>query len=80
MPHPTAPPARDRTVDELEDFGVVWIRGIQPIGDQWYNGTWLPWYNQTAANPRKSRRKCCRVQEIVKVITYHRVGDMSNRK
>jgi len=53
---PTRPPHQQGTelVDELEDLRLCFFEDIQPIGDQRYNGTWLPWYNQTAANPRKS--------------------------
>ena len=39
LPHPTAPPARDGTVvDELEDLRLRESEGIQPIGDQRYDG------------------------------------------
>ena len=44
LPHPTAPlllftpPARDGTVDEVEDLRLCESEGIQPIGDQRYDG------------------------------------------
>ena len=38
LPHPTAPPARDGTVDDSRTLELYESEGIQPIGDQRYDG------------------------------------------